>query len=61
MIDGTNTLCWYVDAAFGVHRDMKSHTGMIMTMGQGAARSKSIKHKLNESNSTKAELVVIDD
>ena len=57
----TNTLRWYVDAAFGVHRDMKSHTGMIMNMGQGAVRSNSKKQKFNTKISTEAELVGIDD
>ena len=57
----TNTLRWYVDTVFGVHRDMKSHTGMIITMGQGAASSNSTKQKLNTKRSTEAELVGIYD
>jgi len=28
-------ILWFVDAAFAVHRDMKSHTGAVMSMGQG--------------------------
>ena len=60
-IDDTNMLCWYIDAVFGVHRDMKSHTIMMMTMGQGASRSNSTKHKLNTKSSIKAELLGIDD
>jgi hypothetical protein len=31
--DDTNTLMWYIDAAFVVHADMKSHTGAVFTMG----------------------------
>jgi len=31
--DNTQTVSWYVDAAFAVHKDMKSHTGAVMTMG----------------------------
>ena len=46
-IDDTNTLCWYVDATFGVHPDMNSHTGMTTNMGQGAASSNSTKHKFS--------------
>ena len=61
MIDDTNNLRWYVDTAFGVHRDMKSHTGMIMTMVQRDASSNSTKQKLNIKISTKAELVGIND
>ena len=60
-IDNTNTIRWYDDAEFGVHRDIMIHTGMTMTMGQGAARSNSTKHKLKTKSSTQAELVEIDD
>ena len=59
-IDDTNPLCWYVYTAFGLHGDMKSHTKMVMTMGQGAASSNSTKHKLNTKSSTEEELFVID-
>ena len=31
-----NILKWFVDAAYAVHADYKSHTGMTMTMGQGS-------------------------
>ena len=41
--DQLNILKWYVDAAFAVHTDFKSHTGMAMTMGQGAIVSMSQK------------------
>ena len=51
-IDDTNTLRWYADATFGVHHDMKSHTGIMITMGQGAARSNSTKQRLNTKIST---------
>ena len=35
--DNLNTMKWWVDAAFAVHDDMKSHTGGAMSMGLGAA------------------------
>ena len=41
--------------------DMKSHTGMSMTMGKGAVISLSRKQKLNTRSSTEAELVAVDD
>ena len=41
----TNTLTWYIDAAFAVHADMKSHTGGIVTMGKGAITNGSNKLK----------------
>ena len=31
-----NILKWFVDAAYAVHADFKSHTGMTMTIGHGA-------------------------
>jgi hypothetical protein len=51
---------WYVDAAFAVHPDFKSHTGGVMTFGGGAAQSISRKQKLNTRSSTESELVGAD-
>jgi hypothetical protein len=45
--DDLHVLKWHVDAAFGVHPDFKSHTGAVMTLGEGAAQSISRKQKLN--------------
>ena len=59
--DVTGTVKWWVDAAFAVHHDMKSHTGGMMTMGRGALYSISKKQKLNTKSSTEAELVGVDD
>jgi Reverse transcriptase (RNA-dependent DNA polymerase) len=47
----------WVDAAYAVHNDMKSHTGGVVSFGRGAVISKSIKQKLNTKSSTEAELV----
>ena len=52
---------WYIDSAFGVHPDFKSHTGGYMTFGSGAVQSISRKQKLNTKSSTEAELVGDDD
>ena len=52
---------WCVDASFVVHNDMKSHTGAMMTFGQGAAMSILTKQKLNAKSSTEAELAGVDD
>jgi hypothetical protein len=59
--DDTQTIKWYVDAAFGVHKDMKSHTGNVMTLGKGCISSDSLKQKVNSRSSTEAELIGIDD
>ena len=52
---------WFVDVAFGVHADFRSHTGGTMTFGEGAVISFSRKQRLNTRSSTEAELVGADD
>jgi hypothetical protein len=32
--DGANIIKWWVDGAFTVHKDTKSHTGALMTPGK---------------------------
>ena len=59
--NGSGQLRWSVDASFAVHKDMRSHTGAVLTMGQGALMSMSIKQKINTKSSTEAELVGVDD
>ena len=59
--DDTHNIIWYVDAAFGVHNDMRSHTGAIMSLGEGVIQGISTKQKINTRSSTEAELVSIDD
>ena len=59
--DGTNRIRWWIDAAFAVHPDMRSHTGAVMTLGSGAIQAISKKQKVNTRSSTEAELVAVDD
>jgi hypothetical protein len=59
--DGTGQLRWSVDASFAVHKDMRSHTGAVLSLGQGALMSMSLKQKINTKSSTEAELVGVDD
>jgi len=47
----------WVDAAYAVHDDMKSHTGGATSLGCGAIMCKSTKQKLNTKSSTEAEVV----
>jgi hypothetical protein len=60
-IDNSHCIKWYVDAAFAVHHDKKSHTGANMTLGNGSIYSTSPKQKVNTRSSTEAELVSLDD
>ena len=52
---------YWIDAAFAVHPDYRSHTGAIQTLGKGAVSSISTKQKVNSRSSTEAELIGIDD
>ena len=59
--DNLRVVKWYIDAAFAVHPDFKSHTGGAMTLGQGTVQSVSRKQCLNTKSSTNTELVAADD
>ena len=52
-----DTLETWVDAAYAVHPDMRSHTGGTMSFGTGVIHTRSSKQKLNTKSSTGAELV----
>jgi hypothetical protein len=59
--DESGVLTWSVDASFAVHMDMRSHTGMALTLGRGALISGSYKQKINTKSSTESELVGVED
>jgi hypothetical protein len=59
--DGSHALLWHVDAAFAVHPDYRSHTGAIVSMGEGAVISISRQQGMNTRSSTEAELVAADE
>jgi hypothetical protein len=52
---------WWIDASFGVHPDMKSHTGGVMSLGKGGAYGTSTRQKLVTKSFTEAELVGVSD
>jgi histone deacetylase 1/2 len=51
----------YVDASFGIHSDLKSHTGTLISLGYGPVLVKSSKQKLVSKSSTEAELIGVSD
>ena len=59
--DNLQVVKWYVDASFAVHPDYRSHTGAVMTLGEGSSIAMSKKKKLNIRSSTEAELMGADD
>ena len=58
--DDLRVIKWWVDASYAVHPDMRSHTGVTMTLGKGGVFSTSTRQKLNTKSSIEAELVGAD-
>ena len=56
--DDVQEIKWYVNASFGTHNDLKSHTGSIFTLGNGAIWNDSTKQKVNAKSSTVADLIL---
>lgn len=56
-IDNSGNVLWYIDASFTVHNNMRSHTGILMTMGKGLIYSASTKQKLDNKSFTEAEVI----
>ena len=52
--NGTGMLKWYVYRWYGVHPNMRGHSGVGLSMGTGFPISSSMKHKLNTRNSTES-------
>ena len=59
--DKTGILLWYIDAAFAVHADGRSHTGGGLYMKKGFVLSYCGGQKLTTRSSTEAEIVGVDD
>jgi hypothetical protein len=51
----------YVDASFGVHHDMKSHTGIFVTLGRGPIYVGSSKQKIITKSTFESETVAVSD
>jgi histone deacetylase 1/2 len=51
----------HIDASYAVHHDMKSQTGVTITLGEGVTYAKSTTQQLNSKSSTEAELIALTD
>jgi hypothetical protein len=51
----------FIDAAYGVHADGKSHSGLCIAIGSGPVFVKSTKQKIVSKSSTEAELIALSD
>ena len=57
---GVDKMKWihiFIDTAYAVHHDVKSHTGECNLFGRGAIVIKAVKQKLNTTSSIETELV----
>ena len=59
--DRSRNLRWHVDAAFALHPDFRSHSGITLTMGKGGITNISRKQGMNTRSSTEAEIVAADE
>ena len=59
--DSLSQLCTWVDAAYGVHPDLKSHTGGCTSFGYGIVHCNYRKKKLKTNFLTKAKVVGVSD
>ena len=59
--DDDNCVKGYYDASYGVHTDMKSHTGACTTLGRGAVYVTSSKQTIVAKSSTEAEMIAVSD
>jgi hypothetical protein len=50
---------WYPDAAFAVHKDMKSHTGAVLTLEKGAVNTISATLSSTEEELVAADVIVV--
>jgi len=60
LILGADTLSRFmtwVDVAYGVHQDMRGHTGGALSLGMGTIMCKFMKQKLNTKSSTEGEVI----
>ena len=56
-IESLQVVKWWTDASFAVHHDLKSHSGVLGSLGRGAIFAKSRAQKLNTISSTESEVV----
>ena len=51
----------YIDSSHGIHDDMRSHTGSVISLGSGPIYAKSSRQKINTKSSAEGELVGLSD
>jgi hypothetical protein len=57
--DNSQTIKWYIDSSFVVHKDMRSYTSAVMTLGKGAIILELTKQKVNARSSTESKMIAV--
>jgi hypothetical protein len=52
---------WFIDSAFTVHNNMRSHSRSYMSFDRGMMNGPSKKQRLNTTSSTEAKIVAVHD
>ena len=55
--DSLTSIYTWIDGAYAIHPNMRSHTGGCMSLGLGTLHARSSKQNLNTKSSTEAEVV----
>lgn len=57
--DGILNIRAYVNASFEVHKEFRSHNGIVVTFGSGRIYFRSTNQRLDTTSSTESELVAV--
>ena len=60
-MNSTGYLQTWIDASYATHRDMRGHTGGVISMGHGTVIHGCSKQKINTKSSTESEVVGVSD
>ena len=56
-VNGLEYIQTWINASYAIHRDMRGHTGGVISMGKGAVMHSCAKQKINTKSSTESEVV----
>ena len=59
--ENLNSFQSYIDSAYGLHMDGKSHSGIVQTLGSALLHARSVKQRIVTKSSAEAELVGLSD
>ena len=60
-MNGLSYIQTWIDASYAIHRDMRGHTGGIISLGTGTVIHHCSKQKINTKSSTESEVVGVSD